>query len=631
MPVTMQAHTRYFQNGVNTRPGGFRYWHRGAPQTQGDLLNQPPWAREVGGTNEGGGDPDAPGTVNGLPTTIGGAPSALNLTPDDTVLYKLEVWQPDRTKVVDSVPFLADGGTMTQEMDRASELTFRVPYDYTDLAHLTSPNGIAVRDRWGFLVRRFNIERVTKILESDSARFYEVYCQDLLAQLGREPVIRYQTVDADGRPAAKTVRGIVQDLLALQVFEPSVVEGVIDGAIGAREIEFFCQDTSILGALNKLRDALPKDVAGHFYIGYDGALEWRLTVGDQTAVTLDTGVIGYEVETDYSAMANRIYAYGAGQDTRTRLKLTDAGESNEYIDDATSQSTYNIRPASYEFSEVTDADTLLLLAQRALEERKDPYMRLRVNLLDLAMDDSSRFSQPDLTIGGNYTISDSTFSVSVAAEIRRLRVDLSDPMNVDVDVSNRREQLGDIIEQILKSLNPPVDVNDDGSRYPTIPRLGKDEYIDPDDAEFIPGLGYRNGDLKHEVRTEDATDKGYMFFHDVNPANGQPYSEDDGIWTRLALYSDVGEPFVTAADRASLDSAMSDGQIGYTTGTYKFWYAKQDGTLRPLGVLKAASLAALTSLMDDGESGIDTSTGYLYYKDNDTSDMICVSHLVETS
>lgn len=511
-----------FDPDIDVRPGAFRPWElRSRVHTQSDLVNLPNWEaagiiRDSGGTLAGGS-----GSAGGLPSTIGGAPSTLNITASTSVFYKIEVVDATNAVVIASVPFLANNQGLEIEVNRASTLRFRVAGTYASIASIALPNQVVLRDRWGFVIGRFVIQKRIPVREG-GAVFYDFVCQDILAQLSRDPVPYYETT-------IKTVRGIVEDLMALQVQGTTIGIGIIDESIAVQEIAFYAQDTSVLGAIIQLRESLPKETAGYLYVDNNRMLCWRRAIGLDGTIN-SAAVTGLRYEVSHDEQVTRLYMYGEGQDPRTRLRLTDAGEAQEYIQDSTAVSTYGVLPAIKVEPSITDADTLLAVAQRVLAEYKDPHITVDINVLDLAKAQTDLYSEDDIYIGSLYTVTDSDLGISTSVRLRRISYNLSNPLPLSVELDNRRQRLDDFIAELIRKQNPPLNVNDDGTLYPNITR-----FYDDGGAQFPKG--YRNGDLRYGVVDGEA----YMFYRDSDDGGAGPYGNtpDDGPWTRLSRAADI--------------------------------------------------------------------------------------------
>jgi hypothetical protein len=446
---------------------------------------------------------------------------------------------------------LAEGSRLELTLNEASKLTFKVAGDSADIEHFIPENRLILRDRWGMALGRFQIRSRASSLEMPGAVFMVITALDALSQLGREPVV------TGGTPNVLTVQAIVEGLFSLQQQSNPLALGVIDPAIANYETAFFVQDTSILGALRELQAAMPKDIAGAFYVTLDGTFEWRVDIGTVES-TFAFALTGAQFEVNYDDQINRLYMYGQGQDARTRLRLTDAGEAEEYIDDAASIASYGLLPSIKVESQIADPSVLLAAAQRILEDRAEPLVRFSGNMLDLAKADNGTIAYNDIYLGSRYTFSYPAHDIaSTTLKVERMVLNLANPLPIDIEMANRRASLDDIIRSLIRSQNPPLDVNDDGTLYPTIGRTFQTD----DPTDISPRLSFKNGDWRYDV----VTSQGQMFFY------------DDGEWAQVQRADEAAIfEFKTAEDRAALDAVMDEGEIGYTTGTTKRFYLKID-------------------------------------------------------
>jgi len=137
-----------------------------------------------------------------------------------------------------------------------------------------------------------------------------IKAEGLIGQLADELVISYTAED-------KTITQIVTALLNLQVLTPEITVGTIDPVV-TRSISV-TEDTT-LRALYRLRDT----VGGHIYVDNSRALQWKTTIVDNIGqqIRYRKNLKGITREIDYTTLANKIYAYGAGEGD-ARIKLSD--------------------------------------------------------------------------------------------------------------------------------------------------------------------------------------------------------------------------------------------------------------------------------------------------------------------
>ncbi len=410
-------------------------------------------------TSGGGSDPNNGGSI-----TVVGPGGAVTLVPiyaHRVRFWRVEVYDEDGDRVA-YVPQIISG-KLQRNLDQASTLEFKVAYAAEGASDLVRPNYIVLRDRWGFVVDTFQIQRRRPIGQGD-ASYVEIIAQGKIAQLRDEVVLEY-----NGATAGITVGDHVAALLDLQE-KASVIElGRIEPEIADIELPFYVADSNIHAALLQLQTAIPKDYRGRFYLDAKGKFQWRLIPGDtgEQVITRGRNVQNVTAETDYSLLVNRVYMYGDGLDVRDRLKLTDAGEAEEYIEDAASVTAWGLSPAIKVDRRIRHADTLLRVAERILEEFATPQVKIDVDLLDLAKADGIT-GWRDIEIGGKYRVVDTTLGVDTSVEIVGIEVDFARPVAIRVELANQTKTLGDLIGDLVDSLQQPLDV--DGARYPTMGR-----------------------------------------------------------------------------------------------------------------------------------------------------------------
>lgn len=389
-----------------------------------------------------------------------GSVTTFEITDSRRAFYTIEVYDTDND-LVSRVPAWTRGSLKLQ-VDKASELSFTVALDAEGASDLVRPNTIWVRDRWGFVVDTFTIQRRKPYARGDAA-YLDIFATAAISQLGEEAVIEYSS---DGTTVAEHVAA----LMDLQEKTNAITLGDIDDDIGDIELPFFAADTNIHAALLSLQMALPIDQRGHIYVDPNRRLQWRLLIGDQTeqVITRTANVRGIDIETDYTQFYNRVYLYGEGQDPTTRLTLVDAGEANEYVEDTDSITAYDLKVLQKQDRRVRNPETLLRIANRILEEFSTPPLTVTVDLLDVAKSDDAIAGWADIFIGGKYRVVDAELGIDSSIEIVGIEIDMTNPVPLRVDLTNQTRDLSDLISRLITSLQQPLYV--DGDRYPTMGR-----------------------------------------------------------------------------------------------------------------------------------------------------------------
>lgn len=536
---------------IGTWPPGTEVLFPSAPVGPGDIFDQMPWEQPTednpwvepdtewefpGDPGWEGGDPPGtdgdPGWQGGDPPistwnpgsggsgdggtvtteTEDGGPWVIDITANRLLFYRIEVHDGDGDFIT-SVPGWISGKLLLT-MDRASELEFTIPYDAEGAADLVRPNIVWLRNRWGFVVDTFVIQK-RKPHGNGDASYITVFCTGCISQLGEEIVDEY-----DGTEAGLTVEDHVTALMDLQAKADWITVGQISSAIAETEVKFYAQDTTIHAALLALQLVLPQSERGRLYVDPQRRLQWRDAVGDQTEqiITRGRNVYAIDAEVDYGRMINRVYMYGEGQDPAYRLTLIDAGEDDEFLDNASSIATYGLRAYRKQDRRIRKPETLLLFAQRILEEFAVPPVTVDVELLDVAKADDAPAGWQDIYIGGLYRVQDSDLGLDTSIEIVSIETDLSHPVPIRVNLTNQVRDLADLFTILIEATQQPLDV--DGERYPTMgrnysaydpreARKGDTRWNTADDrAEMYDGTEWREmgggDDLHHTAATKGA-------------------------------------------------------------------------------------------------------------------------------
>ena len=354
------------------------------------------------------------------------------------------------------------GGSLTRRLNKASELSFRIPLSSEGATELVRPNIVWLRDRWGFVIDTFQVHK-KKLIGTGDASYIDVECQSMVAQLGEEYVSMYESIET-------TVSAHVASLLAEQERASAISFGEIDPQIGDTVLFFATEETSILAALLKLQEIMPRANRGYIYVDPQSRLQWRMSIGDQTEQVITRGTNAYDInsEIDYTRTVNRVWAYGEGQSPADKLSLIHAGEAVEYIEDAASIAANGLQELRIQDRRIKDSSTLLLVANRILEERVAPPVVVSVGLLDVAKSDNAPAGFSDINIGGNYRVVDTVLGVDTSIEIVSIKTDLSRPVPIQVELTNQARSIANILESVFTDLHQPLDVLSDW--YPNITR-----------------------------------------------------------------------------------------------------------------------------------------------------------------
>ncbi|MBA7583641.1 hypothetical protein ES708_25588 [subsurface metagenome] len=251
----------------------------------------------------------------------------LGAYPRKAAKYVLEIHQASTGDLI-AILNNAHGISFSEAINEAPTLKFSLPAD-DKLANITKANEIWLRNYGdGSLVNRFRLTRKEGKRERGGVLVSTVYADGLINQLAEELVITY---DAENL----TITQIVTALCDLQVLTPRITVGRIDPDV-TRSISV--TNNTLLKTLYSLRDT----VGGYIYVDNNRALQWRTTIGEDKGqqIRYRKNLKGITQDIDYTSLANRLYAYGAGEGD-ARIKLSDAEDQEEdFVEDTDSQRAY---------------------------------------------------------------------------------------------------------------------------------------------------------------------------------------------------------------------------------------------------------------------------------------------------
>jgi hypothetical protein len=502
------------------------------PGFDGTLPESSYYSHDFGADGDGDG-----GTLTVI--TPGGDVQIVPVRASRVEFYRIEVYTQDGD-LVSRIPGWTRG-RLTRVLDRASLLSFEVPISEEGVSDLVRPNVIWLRDRWGFVVDTFQIQKRMPRGSGD-ASYVDIEAQGRITELAGEVVLSYAPEDR------LTVAEHVAALFDLQERAVPTAIHEIDDEVGEIVTRFSCEDTNIHAALLQLQFTLPQAQRGRFYLDPKGRFNWRANPGDTTeqVISRDLNVKSITADIDYNGLINRIYLYGEGNDPATRLGLTgyideeDNEYTEDYLEDPASIATYGLHPLIKQDRRVKYQETLLRISNRILEEFAEPPTTVEVELLDVAKADNALPGWRDIEIGGRYRVTDQDLAIEAPVEIVRIETDLARPVPIRVELTNQRLTMADILSRIYDATQQPLDV--DGDRYPSMGRNYSD--TEPRDP--------RAGD----TRWNDETDK-------FNAHDGDDWRE---------IETDVPDPetiWYTAATKAELpnDESIAETALGRVIGS----------------------------------------------------------------
>jgi phage minor structural protein len=242
-----------------------------------------------------------------------------------------------------------------------------------------------------------------------------------LAQLDEEIVFDYEAT-------ALTITQIITDLLTYQENVIPITLGTIQPAV-TRSISV--QQDTILGVLRGLRDT----VGGYISVDTNRRLNWYTDIGENKGqqIRYKKNIKGLHRTLEYTNFGNRLYCYGAGEGS-ARIHLSEAiGMTVDYVEDIPSQGTNGICIRQLVDKSITDPDVLLAWANLQLAGMKNPRASYTVDMVNLAAMD---WTFEALQLGSIVKVIDEDLGIDISARIVKITRDLSNPENIQVEISN---------------------------------------------------------------------------------------------------------------------------------------------------------------------------------------------------
>ena len=358
-----------------------------------------------------------------------------------TVEYHLELRSKTGTLLA-HLPWW-DKAVWTQETNVPDRLEFTYPAWDEVCADLETPNQVWLRDSAHEyeLLQKFRIQVVKQVSEKNE--YVAVTCEDLLCQLADEWIDEYEGGPTD------TVADALSDWFGRQVNSPKLSRYLVSSGIANEQMEISVVNQSVLAAIRNLQEKL----GGYMRVSPARRFTWTTSIGKNIGQQIRRGknLKGIEVERDFTEMTNRLYAYGAGQNRDSRLTLKDAGESHEYLDDSSSQSTWGrIVCGVYHNSEITDASTLKKVAQKILAAESDPRIDYLVDIPDLSQDANAPRDFEHIELGARIVLIDEKLGISTTQHVVKVERDLRKKLNITVGLSNKKQLLGHLIAELIQ-------------------------------------------------------------------------------------------------------------------------------------------------------------------------------------
>jgi len=316
----------------------------------------------------------------------------------------------------------------SENINQAPVLRFSIPADDSKEEFLVKPYEIWLRDYEPESPEIVNKFRLSKRVDGRGDTIItSIECDGILNQLSDEQHI------VDYEASSQTVTQIVTALLALQVLTPAITIGTI---LPTNTVSMKASTgETLLRTLLNLRDM----VGGYIYVDDDRALQWTTSLGQDVGqqIRYQKNLLGVSKETDFTTIANRIYAYGSGSGS-ARVKLSQAaGSPPDYVEDATSQSTYGLYVKTFIDQSITDPDALLLWANRKLADLKDPPITYSVENTDLSQSVEGGFEFEPITLGSTIQLIDEDLGLDVSVHVVKItHHDLLHPEHVQLEVTD---------------------------------------------------------------------------------------------------------------------------------------------------------------------------------------------------
>ena len=324
-------------------------------------------------------------------------------------------------------------------IDGAPQVSITVPLDDDKAAYISPLYYLKI---WNTTTAayEFSVFRLIDpdVVDSDGSLQIEATYQGIITRLSKEHVDAYDTTSA-----GDTFENVVTALLAYQVNTPAITVGTLEPT---PTVAIAAESSDIYSVLNSIRSAY----GGWFEVDSSYRLNWfeDNTATPQRRIERRKNLKSLKYTPQYSQIINRVYAYGKGEGD-ARINLTDAGEANEYIDDAASQALYGISARQKIDKSITHPTTLLGYAQRTLALYKDPPHQYSVNVLNLAEIRDYDYSLESLGLDTRVRVVDDLLKVDVNTSIVSMSINLLAPEEISIDLSTIKTDISDLFGDIL--------------------------------------------------------------------------------------------------------------------------------------------------------------------------------------
>ena len=335
----------------------------------------------------------------------------------------------------------AFGISLTKEANAASALSFSIPSDDAKTSFITTAYEIKV---WNTIKSRFEglfvLEDATDQWSS-SGKYIACKYNGAMGQLTDEENVSYDTGATPLTPTA-----IITALLALQERTPAITVGTIEPTTT------FCIAVENVTLMKAVSECVSY-IGGYIEVDEDRHFNWyNEPSGSPTReIRYQKNMKGVTRKRDFTSITNKLYAYGYGE-TEAQVTLIDAGEAEEYIEDATSQTAYGVHPRRITDKRITHPSTLLAWAQKVLAEYKDPIYSYTVDSVNLAVHPDYSFDLENLEVGQIVRVVNSDLidpltglGLNVNVKIVKVTTNLSRPEEISLELANATKSLADLI------------------------------------------------------------------------------------------------------------------------------------------------------------------------------------------
>ena len=354
---------------------------------------------------------------------------------------KYQLWAFTQAGAKAAVLEKAFGISLTKEANAASALSFSIPSDDAKTSFITTAYEIKV---WNTIKSRFEglfvLEDATDQWSS-SGKYIACKYNGAMGQLTDEENVSYDTGATPLTPTA-----IITALLALQERTPAITVGTIEPTTT------FCIAVENVTLMKAVSECVSY-IGGYIEVDEDRHFNWyNEPSGSPTReIRYQKNMKGVTRKRDFTSITNKLYAYGYGE-TEAQVTLIDAGEAEEYIEDATSQTAYGVHPRRITDKRITHPSTLLAWAQKVLAEYKDPIYSYTVDSVNLAVHPDYSFDLENLEVGQIVRVVNSDLidpltglGLNVNVKIVKVTTNLSRPEEISLELANATKSLADLI------------------------------------------------------------------------------------------------------------------------------------------------------------------------------------------